>query len=93
MTLMTHLAIACAYGSRSLPCSAMAGQAKTSAIKAMQTLRTLANESWKSIAWSADKGFDIRIQAEDSARWPGDERLDRTRKSGKICWIKGIHRV
>ena len=67
--------------SGSLPCSATAGEAKTSAIKAMQTLRTHANESGKCLAWSADRGFNMRIQAENS---------DRTRKSGKICRSKDL---
>jgi hypothetical protein len=46
----------------------MAGEVKPRAINAMQTLRTNAKESWRCIAWSADRGLNIRIQAEDSDR-------------------------
>ena len=46
----------------------MAGEAKTSAINEMQTLRTHSNESWTCIAWSAERGFNIRLQAGDSDR-------------------------
>jgi hypothetical protein len=45
----------------------------------MQTLRTRADESGNCIAWGADWGFNMRIQAEDS-EVPGNQE--------KICWSK-----
>jgi hypothetical protein len=54
----------------------MAGEAKTSAIKTMETLRTHSMSLGNASTQRTDRGFNIRIHAQDS---------DRTRKSGKIC--------
>ena len=56
--------------SRSLPGSAKAGEAKTSAIKAMQTLRTQSDEPWTCIGM-------VRIQS--------PVIREGTRKIGKSC--------
>src|SRR6266567_8781135 len=47
--------------SRSLPFSARAGVAKTSAISAIQTPRTHSNEPWTCIGTATDKGFNVRM--------------------------------
>src|ERR1700704_3292727 len=47
--------------SRSLPFSARAGVAKTSAITAMQRPRTHSNELWTCIGTATDRGFNVRM--------------------------------
>ncbi len=55
-------------GSSSSPCSATSGEAKTSAIKRMQTLRPSCSILGVLPVERADGGFNTRIQAEESER-------------------------